>query len=169
MVDIAQKAATKRRIDGRPRFSLKTAVVIVCMLSVVFAFSSNHIRSQKYVIREVERREGHVWNVSFADGGRIDPPYPKWLPSQLHGFAPKHVNFVYLTGNEIHDADLDTVAQQPNLEGLNISSSSITDAGLEKLHRCTRLQELQLYDVTAVSLEAIQGFKRAVPQCKVQR
>lgn len=151
------------------RYSLRSAFAILCMFSVATAIWSNRIRNQNFLIREVERRGGFVWNVNFDERGAIYPPYPEWLPRQLYDFVPQHVNYIYLAGTETRDEDLNIVLRLPYLEGLNISSSEITDAGLKKLGRCAYLKELQLYDVETVSPKAIEDFQRAVPSCVVQR
>jgi hypothetical protein len=169
MVDPAQKRPAPLMTDARPRFSLRSAVGIICIVSVFMAYWSHQIRSQEFVIREVERRGGEVWNVKFDEGGAIAPPYPSWLSPRLYSFVPKSVNYIYLTGDTISDDDLEIVTALPTLEGLNLSASSVTDSGLKRLESCARLKELQLYDVATLSPEAIDEFKRAVPLCQIQR
>src|SRR5262245_49728382 len=114
------------------RYSLRSAFAVLCMFSIAIAIWSNQIRHQNHLIREVECRCGFVWYVNFEERGAIDPPYPDWLPSQLYGLMPQYANYVYLAGTHICDDDLNIVLRLPNVEGLNISSSGITDSGLEK-------------------------------------
>ena len=117
----------------------------------------------------VDSMDGAVWNVAFDEGGMILPDRPEWHPKFIYAILPLNVNYIYLTGDAIGDAELERAIKLPNLRGLNISASTVTDAGLRKLHACKQLRELQLYDVKTVSDAAVSEFQQAVPDCDIQR
>jgi hypothetical protein len=120
------------------------------------------------VIDFVRSLDGHVWNVSFKDHRMIIPERPNWLPRFLDPIVPKSLNYIYLPDHRVTDAELDIIMSFPNLEGLQISESKITDDGLRKLARCTGLVELCLEDV-GISDAALLEFQSAVPNCNVVR
>jgi len=150
-------------------FSIRSLSVFCVIVAFLLAFWTHRLRTSYRIVREVRLLGGQFWNVAFDQGGRILSPRPDWLPTFLHPMVPIDVNYVYLPGENIGDAQIDVVVAFSNLRGLNISGSVITDDGLRKLQRCTNLQELQLYDVTTVSDNAIAKFCRAIPGCDVQR
>ena len=150
------------------RFSIRTLQVLVLVSAVVLAISTHRIRSQNRVIEFVRSLDGHVWNVAFNDGGMILPDHPNWLPRFLEPVVPRSLNYIYLPDARVTDAELDIIVSFPNLEGLQISESKITDDGLRKLTRCTGLVELCLEDV-GISDAALLEFQSAVPNCNVVR
>ncbi|WP_442511307.1 hypothetical protein SH528x_002979 [Novipirellula sp. SH528] len=98
----------------------------------------------------------------------IIPEHPGWLPKILYPVVPKSLNYIYLPDGRVTDAELEIIASFPNLEGLQISNSSITDDGFRKLADCTELLELSICDV-AISEAALTEFQTAVPNCDVGR
>ena len=150
------------------RFSIRTLLVLVFVVAVVLAISSHRVRSQNRVIDFVRSLDGHVWNVSFKDDRMILPDHSNWLPRFLVPLVPKSLNYIYLPVDRVTDAELDIIISFPNLEGLQISKSRITDDGLRKLARCTGLVELCVEDV-GVSDAALLEFQSAVPNCNVVR
>ncbi len=150
------------------RFSIRTLLVLVLVFAVVLAISSHRVRSQNRVIDLVRSLDGQVWNVSFKDGRMILPDHPNWLPRFLDPVVPKSLNYIYLPYDRVTDAELDVIVSFPNLEGLQISESRITDDGLRKLASCTGLVELCLENV-GISDAALLEFQSAVPNCNVVR
>ena len=57
-------------------------------------------------------------------------------------FRATELRTLYLSGSRIHDRELLRLADDSNLEGLDISDSSVTSAGIASLRRCQRLKFL---------------------------
>ena len=151
------------------RYSLRSVAVVVTLLAVILAIQSYRVRQQNHVVREVRALDGDVWNVDLDRDGMIIGNRLAWLPKSFDAVVPRTYNYIYLTGEEIGDDELELAVNFPNLEGLNISASEITDAGLRRLFRCTRLRKLQLYDISTISESAIKEFRSKIPNCEILR
>lgn len=144
-------------------------MVTILFLSLIAAVIAERKKRQQNVISMVRALKGDVWNVNFSEGGRVLPPRNEWVPSIAYWLIPESRNYIYLCGDTIGDKEVAIAMSLPNLQGLNISKSRVTDQGLIKLSGCTNLKELQLYRVTTLSDTAIANFKKANPRCDVLR
>jgi hypothetical protein len=67
---------------------------------------------------------------------------------------------------QITDKGAEILAQLTNLADLNIGGTGITDAGLAALSGLKNLRNLYLFGL-ALSIEAVNAFKKAAPNCRV--
>ena len=68
----------------------------------------------------------------------------------------------------ITDAGLESLAELPALQTLDLTSTPITDAGLKHLHRVPTLKSLNLTDCK-LSDAAIDDLQDALPWCRIQK
>ncbi|MBI2824997.1 MAG: hypothetical protein HYX69_09965 [Planctomycetia bacterium] len=68
----------------------------------------------------------------------------------------------------LRDDDLAALAALKHLKYLDLSRTTITDAGLRQLKRLARLRHLRLVG-TAVTDAGVQDFQHAVPGCTIDR
>lgn len=79
------------------------------------------------------------------------------------------INYVYLADERADDSNIDPILAFPAVEGINLSSSRITDKSLQRLSRFRQLKVLQLFHVETVTPSGIAEFQRRVPNCHVWR
>jgi Leucine-rich repeat (LRR) protein len=73
-----------------------------------------------------------------------------------------------LSKARISDANVETVANFPQLETLDLSETDVTDAGLVWLRGLRQLRELDLRH-TKITDAAIKELQRALPKCNIRR
>ena len=150
-------------------FTLRSVIILISVFGVILGIWMNCLRTQQAIVREVEGLGGQVWNVDCGNDGKILAQYPSWLPSFAWPLVPRRLNYIYLTGETIHDEHLELILRLEPLEGLNISGSRISDRGLAKLRRCTNLRRLQLFDIPTITEAEIKSFQAALPDCEILR
>jgi hypothetical protein len=126
-------------------------------------------KRQNFVIQKLMLGSGIFSNVDFERGGIVVPSKIGWMPSSIYAVLPYELNYIYLTGENITDDHLKVAIQLPGLKGLNISNSTITDAGLQQLAEKTRLMELQLFSINTITNDAITKFRQLHPKCNLMR
>lgn len=72
-----------------------------------------------------------------------------------------------LTGTKVSDTGMDLVAGLTNLEVLILDRTALSDAGLVKLEKLSRLRRISVID-TGVTPAAIQQFSTLHPDCDVR-
>jgi hypothetical protein len=149
------------------QFSVKTALLLLCLSGCYFAYVAEVKRRQVDVLKIVRELGGQIWNVDFSDGRAIKPSRSAVLPDYLYLFLPERYNYIYVTCPEVNDDLLAKILKLPGIEGLNISSSTITDKGLQMLKEKSGLREIQLYNIPTVSDEAVLELK-ASACCRIQ-
>ena len=63
----------------------------------------------------------------------VQPPEPGWLRGMLGDDFFKSVTHLNLSGSQVADAGLGHLKALPELRALYLSSTNVTDAGLESL------------------------------------
>ena len=153
------------QIPARRRFrtfTLRSLLILISVFGVILGIWVDRLRTQQAIVRDVEELGGQVWNVDCFSDGIILAEYPSWLPSSAWPLVPRRLNYIYLTGETIHDEHLELILRLEPLQGLNISGSRISDRGLAKLRRCANLRRLQLFDIPTITEAEIESFQAAL-------
>lgn len=79
-----------------------------------------------------------------------------------------HIASLDLTNSAIEDDQLILVAKTQTATDINLTSTKITDAGVEHLHELRSLRLLNLTN-TSVSQPAIEALKKRLPNLKVEQ
>jgi hypothetical protein len=144
------------------RFRLRTLLLATTALFVWLGFEADQIHRQRSAVAAIERLHGSVryrdWPSALAVGRRLEA----WLGRD----AVAIVDAVYLGGSSIGDNDLAWVEDLPRLRTIVLTSSPITDAGLDHLHR---LSDLESIDVrfTEVTEAGVALLRRRLPRATV--
>lgn len=149
------------------QISLRYILLLFCLSGCWFAYLADVKRRQVKVLEVVCELGGHVWNVDFFSGGSIEPSRSTLLPECFYHLLPERYNYVYVTSPKVDDDKLAIILQLPGIEGLNISSSTITDKGMQMLKARSGLREIQLYNIPTVTEDAILQLKAAT-NCTVK-
>lgn len=82
--------------------------------------------------------------------------------------APRVVG-VFLAGSSVQDDDLTVLESFANLEWLNLSTTHITDRGLERLASLTNLSSLSTLDLrfSSVTPEGVARLKKQLPRTTI--
>jgi len=176
-------SAPKRRLL---RLSLRTRLVFVVVLAVVLG----------WLVLQVERaRRQAELSAPFRElGGKVDFHVP--LHTLMFSPQPGNIRGIGFSGTALTDADLKRLKlefeKHTELRRLILSTTEVTDAGLEHLANLTTLQFLYLEDtrVTDTGLEYLTGLtslkslwvchtqvtaegeeklQQALPKCRIQR
>jgi len=138
---MTQTTNPKRRF----RFSLRTLLVVVVLLSVGlgwFAFKMRQAERQRKAVEAIIEAGGWVTYDCdlYEDLGYMQRPVspaPAWLTRLVGDDFFLDVGDVYLSGTKCADEDMEYLKRLTNLNRLNISGTQVTDAGLKHLRRRT--------------------------------
>jgi hypothetical protein len=152
------------------QYSLRSLMLLVLVVSLGmswFAVKMKRAREQEKAVEEITRLG---WSVAYdyqldKRGGWVSgavPPGPAWvwnLLGEKEGFFATVV-FVDLSSCSVTDAGLEHLKGLTQLRTLILDSTKVTDAGLEHLKGLTQLQELYLEQtqVTDAGLEHLEGL-----------
>lgn len=141
--------------------------MLFCLASCAVAYLADVKRRQVEVEKTVCELGGFIWNVDFDNDRCIEPSRIAFLPNCLYVLLPERCNYVYVTTPEVDDEKLAKILTLPGIEGLNISSSTISDNGLFMLKAKSGLREIQLYDIPTVTERALLELE-ASASCRIQ-
>ena len=141
-------------VRQRCRYSLRQLLTLVTVIAICLGFFSQSLwqaRKQQQVVEIIVRLGGSVayeyrnndedWFQTRAGG----PTLPSWLLRFLGEDVFAHVGYVDLRGSSVRDADLERFGDAlPELGGVALHNSQITDAGLEHLARLDNLWTVDL-------------------------
>lgn len=131
------------------RFSMATLLVIVTVVAVWLARTSNSAREQEAAVKEVEKREG---DIQFDSKFNV----PEWLRNvvgeeyfrrvKVVGFATNHGRKSGSTEPKATDENLRMLESLTDVETLELShSEEVTDVGLVHLKPLKNLSTLYLH------------------------
>jgi hypothetical protein len=129
-------------------------VLVFAMLYAAWAAHLHRCRTQLNVARHLEERGATI---------KIDTAGLAWMRALLGEEGFQKVGLVALSGRQFTDDDMAQVEQLRSLDWLTIENTSITDAGLARLHSLTCLDDLELADnekITDDGLRHLAGLKR---------
>ena len=183
---------TTCRRSRRFRYSLRALLVLTAVVGLAFAWV-HRARQQQLAVQLL--RESNPGATVLYDGpneDHSDSAFRAWTRRRLgvdYAATVTGVELFYPT-----DADLECVARLPRLEWLSlVRSVDLTDAGLTHLSRLNELRTLIISDAEqltqaglrqlgkltslqhlrldlgrhAVSREAIESLRRALPNCEI--
>jgi hypothetical protein len=152
---------------SKPRFQfrLQTLLAVLAVFLVWLGYYAERSHRQRRAVAAIEALGGHV-----SYGGDEDPAggHSHWLEWRLGKDFISRVSAVFLAGRPIDDADLDCLADLPSLETVNLANTSLTDAGLKRLHGLTLLRHVDVR-FNQVSEEGVNSLRAALPNAKVLR
>lgn len=149
------------------QISLRATLLLLCLSGFVVAYLVDVKKRQVEVQQVVSELGGYVNYVDFGKGRQIDSPRIEFIPNCFYIILPEKLNYVNAPSEKVDDAKLAKILKLPGIQGLNISSSTITDKGLLMLKRRSGLKEILLEDIQTVTEEAILKLK-ASNDCNIQ-
>ena len=144
-----QPAATPRRFRWRRlvQFRLRTLLILTMVCAVWVAWWSHTARQQREAVaafQKVGARVEYDTRLPWTGGMKDPPKWPRWL---------------------LDNVGVDYYA---SVERLLLSSTQVTDAGLEHLKGLTALQWLLLSN-TQVTDAGVARLQQALPNCEIHR
>lgn len=86
----------------------------------------------------------------------------------LHALSEmKTLKSLDLAGTRVNSKGLQVISKLPNLAGVGLARTSITDADLLNLYGMNQLRALDLRKCKNVTKQAVEQLKRKLPECKV--
>ena len=122
------------------QFSLRTLLVLVAVVAVWLALLVNAARKQREAVAAIEALGGRI---VYEHGSNL-PPGPKWLRELIGEEYFFRIIAVGLSSTQITDSGLEHLEGLTSLQTLVLDDTQITDAGLEHVKGLTSLQTLVL-------------------------
>ena len=126
----------------RPRLTLRVLLLLVAVVAVVIGWHTRGLHLRRQAIARLEAKGGVV---QFNVDENGEHPGPKWLKWLIGDDAFAEVVYIALRGDAFSDEDIKLMSLFPTLYLLDVSGSSITDAGLDDISRLPTLNYL-VYD-----------------------
>lgn len=166
LVDAAAAETKPRRPRRRVRFTLRTLLVLVLLLSLPLAYLAVRIRRgqvQQRAAGHVNELGGmvvyyHQLDMSGNYYGRSEPGAPRWVRSLLGDDVFRQVVAVNLHQCEVHDDDLPNFTSLEHLAALDLGCTQVTDRGLVQLAAFANLESLDLHN-TKITNDGLQHLK----------
>ena len=161
----------------RFRFSLRTLLIVVVLLSVAlgwFALKMREAERQRQAVEAIS--EAHGWfyyDYELDESGRLmqgqERPAPAWLRKLVgDDFFADVVRVSLPYRRRVDDVFLKRLMALTGLRSLRLSGTQVTDEGLKHLEGLTKLEHLEL-DGTEVTDEGIEELRKALPNCDIRR
>jgi Leucine rich repeat len=159
------QARTRRRWY---QFGLRTLLIFVTLAGCGFGwlgFKVRAAREQAAAVAAIQKLRGDVhFDYEFGPHWTIlrnaKPPGPTWLRALLGDDCFRDVVLVTLDYAQVSDADMKPFMAFTKITNLDLTGSSVTNWGLEKLAGLMRLKRLTLEGtvITDAGLEHIKGL-----------
>lgn len=151
----------------RIRFTLRRLLAFVLFLCVALGWVANRARIQREAVAAIRRAGGNVqYDWQWKDGVTLNgkPWGWSWLVDRVGIDYFGHVTGVHFpvsSGPKAKSALID-VGRLDRLQGLSISSSSVTDADLANIEGLKNLRELYLFRtrITDAGLANLKGLSK---------
>lgn len=145
----------------RFQLSLRLVLMLFCIVCCVLAYLA-HVKRQQREVQDIVRQMGGVMAyVDFGKGGIVESSRIALVPDCFYLFLPERYNYVYAPFPDVDDEKLEQILKLQGLEGLNISTSTITDKGLSMLKAKHGLKEIHLSDIQTVTEPAITDLEQS--------
>ena len=145
----------------RFQLSLRFVLILFCMVCCILAYLAHLKRQQREVQDIVQQMGGLMAYVDFGKGRMIESSRIALLPDCFYLLLPERYNYVYAPFPDVDDEKLETILKLQGIEGLNISTSTITDKGLSMLKAKHGLKEIHLADIPTVTERAMAELRRS--------
>jgi len=146
------------------QFRLQTMLAVLAVFLAWLGYHAERSHRQMRAVAAIEALGGHVSYRGDTDTASV---LTHWLERGLGKHFVFPVTAVYFAGRPIDDADLDSLADLPALETVNLASTPLTDMGLERLNGLRRLKHVDVR-FTHVSEEGVKRLRLALPNAKEQ-
>src|SRR4051812_41424033 len=121
----------------RPRFRVRTLLLVTAVIATSLTFYIQHIQRQRKVVTRVLDLGGAVrYDYQKATKDRANvfdpkaaPPGPRWLRAAVGKELFEDVVMIDLQGKSITDRDLEELKKLPKLENLSLGKTQVTNAG----------------------------------------
>lgn len=168
----------------KPRFSVRNLLLGTALVSLVMALFVPHAKRVKHEFELIQDEHGAVRQLRatgawvFYDYRSIDdnfmlrrdkdaPPI-SWIRTHF-GIEGTDVTYVRMPPNKnVSDAAVNDLLRFKTLEALDLRGTAISDECLLDLQRFPKLKSL-LVSKNQISAKAISEFKKAAPNCAVDR
>jgi hypothetical protein len=154
------------------QYSLRSLMLLVLLVSLGMSWVAvrmKRTRQEDEAVEEIRKLGGYaLYDYQFSHSGNpFDPPGPTWLRHLLGENFFAAVVEVNLTSSSLTDAGLEHLKGLTQLRTLNLIGTPVTDAGLEHLKGLTQLEELDLCgtEVTDTSMEYLKGLRQLRTLC----
>jgi hypothetical protein len=144
----------------RPRFSLRTLLIIVAVVAVLISIPVRRATEQRHAVNEILRLGGSV-TYDFESTAAKEPSAPAWLRRTIGEDYFRSVDSVNLNGMPLADDQWALLTLLPTLEGLNLAHANVSDSGLIHLRDLPSLQVLNL-EATQISDDGLK-YLEALP------
>ena len=150
----------------RLRYSLRTMLVVVLVLSVWLGWMANRAAKQRRAVDEIRELGGQVYYDYERDENDAEiriprpvPPGPAWLRKLVGTDWLADVIVVRL--RDVTDKELALLEDLPGLKRLFIRGRNVTDAGLAHLGTLDKLDylEVEKFDISDDGLQQLSGLK----------
>ncbi|MFM8189882.1 MAG: hypothetical protein ACKN85_15485 [Pirellula sp.] len=139
----------------RFHLSLRFVLILFCMVCCILAYLAHLKRQQREVQDIVQQMGGLMAYVDFGKGRMIESSRIALSPDCFYLLLPERYNYVYAPFPDVDDEKLETILKLQGIEGLKISTSTITDKGLSMLKAKHGLKEIHLADIPTVTERAM--------------
>jgi len=145
----------------RFQLSLRLVLILFCLVCCILAYLA-HLKRQQGEVQDIVRQlGGKIFYVDFDSGRIVESSRVALVPDSFYIFLPERYNYVYAPFPEVDDYRLGKILKLQGIEGLNISTSTITDKGLSMLKAKHGLKEIHLADIPTVTERAMTELKRS--------
>ena len=145
----------------RFQLSLRLVLILFCMVCCILAYLA-HLKRQQGEVQDIVRQMGgKIFYVDFDSGRIVESSRVALVPDSFYIFLPERYNYVYAPFPEVDDYRLGKILKLQGIEGLNISTSTITDKGLSMLKAKHGLKEIHLADIPTVTERAMTELRRS--------
>jgi hypothetical protein len=146
----------------RCQVSLRYSMVLFFIVCCIVAYLAHLKRQQREVQVIVWQMGGVMAYVDFENGGIVESSRSTLVPDCFYLFLPERYNYVYAPFPEVDDDKLKQILKLPGIEGLNISTSTITDIGISMLKEKRGLKEIHMADIPTLTEGAITELAQSI-------
>jgi len=159
------------------QYSLRTLLLLMLLASIGMswlAVKMQQARRQREAVEAIQKLGGQVWyDYEVQQSGNplpgAGPPGPAWLRNLLGEDILARVVYVsFFRSSSVTDAGLERLKGLTQLQELYLGVTQVSDAGLEHLKGLTQLQQLYFFD-TKVTDEGVKKLQQALPKCMVRQ
>ncbi|HVW35760.1 MAG TPA: hypothetical protein VHB99_00595 [Pirellulales bacterium] len=167
----------------RFRFSLRSLMVVVTLLSIWTGYYLDSVRRQRQAVQSIGRLNGSITYdyELLEENGIEEAKWKRWVRSKLGDEYVARVDQIWFCGrdvggggyrcffwpkSDICDDDLEMFRDLPAITELGLPDTRITNGGVRHLKRLTKLRFLSLTG-TGITPEGVRDLRQALPNCRI--